>query len=71
MFDLSKTSNISEFDRYLINLKNKAKLETSFTKLGINIKEDYENIISGVNILRLSNNPIRLEKKNLKEIIQS
>lgn len=71
MFDLSKTSNISEFDRYLINLKNKAKLENSFTKLGINIKEDYENIISGVNILRLSNNPIRLEKKNLKEIIQS
>ena len=71
MFNLSKTSSILEFDKFLVNIKNKAKLENSFTKLGIDIKKDYENIISSVNISRLSNNPIRLEKENLKKIIQS
>ena len=33
-------------------------LESNFTKLGIDINKDYSNIISGVNILRLSNNPV-------------
>ena len=33
------------------------------------IKKDFSNIISGVNILRLSNNPIELKKNDLKKII--
>jgi len=44
-------------------------LENNFLKLGIDLKKDYSNIISGVNILRLSNNPVELKKEDLKEII--
>jgi hypothetical protein len=50
-------------------LKKKANLENNFLKLGIDLKKDYSNIISGVNILRLSNNPVELKKEDLKEII--
>ena len=34
-------------------------------------EEDYSKIISGVNIARLSNNPIELKIEDLKKIIQS
>ena len=61
MFDLTNTQSI----------KKEAKLENDLMKLGINIKKDYSNIISGVNILRLSNNPVELKKEDIKEIIQS
>lgn len=71
MFDISKTSNIALLDEYLLNLKKKANLETNFLKLGIDINKDYPKIISGVNILRLSNNPIELKKEDLKKIIQN
>ena len=40
-------------------------------KLGININKDYSKIISGVNILRLSNNPVELTKNDIKKIIQT
>ena len=50
-------------------LKKKANLENNFLKLEIEMKKDYSNIISGVNILRLSNNPVELKKEDLKEII--
>ena len=71
MFDISKTNNIDSLDEYLLNLKKKANLENNFLKLGIDIDKDYSKIISGVNILRLSNNPIELKKEDLKKIIQS
>jgi len=70
IFDLTKTTNFSSLDEYLKSLKKKANLENDFTKLGIDINKDYSSIISGVNILRLSNNPVELKKEDLKEIIQ-
>ena len=71
MFNISKTNDLSSFDKYLINLKKAANLENNFVKLGIDIKKDYQKIISGVNILRLSNNPIELKNKDLQQIIQN
>tara|TARA_B100001057_G_scaffold497035_1_gene600092 strand:- start:1777 stop:2883 length:1107 start_codon:yes stop_codon:yes gene_type:complete len=71
IFAATKTKNINELNNFLKKIKKEANLESNFDKLGINIKKDYENIISGVNLLRLSNNPITLEKKNLKKIILS
>ena len=63
-------ANIGIFDKYLDNLKKEAKLENNFANLGINIHKDYSKIISGVNILRLSNNPVELKAIDLKKIIQ-
>ena len=67
IFDITKTSNIGDLNNFLSKLKKEANLENDFKKLGIDLEKDYENIISGVNILRLSNNPIKLEKQNLKK----
>ncbi len=46
-----------------------AKLENDLNKLGINIENDYSKIISGINILRLSNNPIDLNEEVIKNIL--
>lgn len=70
MFNISNTSNILSFDKYLSHLKSQANLENNFINLGIDMKKDYPNIISGVNIQRLSNNPVQLTIKDLKKIIQ-
>ena len=71
IFELSKSSNIEKFNQYLKNLKKSAKLESNFSNLGINIQNDYSKIISGVNLLRLSNNPIELNEDDIKEILLS
>ena len=71
IFNLSNTKNINSFDEFLTDLKKKANLENDFNKLGINLQKDFSNIISGVNIMRLSNNPIKLDAENLKKIILS
>ena len=69
MFNLTNTNNINSFDNFLKNLRSNANLEYDFKKLGIDIIQDYSKIISGVNILRLKNNPIKLEKNEIKDII--
>ena len=71
MFDLSKTKDIISFDNFLVELKAKVNLENNFNKLGINIEKDLSKIISGVNVMRLSNNPINLNEEILKKIINS
>lgn len=69
IFELTKTNNIENFDKYLKNLKKKAGLEDSFVNLGIDIVKDYSKIVSGINTLRLSNNPVDLKIEDLKEIL--
>ena len=69
IYDLTKTQNIGELDAYLDNVKRKANLENNFNKLGVDIKKDYSKIISGVNLLRLSNNPVKLNSEIIKKII--
>ena len=54
LFDLARTNNFNSFENFLSELKQNANLESDFNKLGINIEKDISNIISGVNILRLS-----------------
>ena len=69
LFELTNSQNIQDLDQYLLNIKKKARLEGNFQKLGIDIKKSYSKIISGVNIQRLSNNPIELKKKDIKMIL--
>ena len=66
---LAGTNSIFELIHYLKNIQKKAALETSFEKLGINIKKDYNRILSGVNPLRLNNNPIKIKTQDLHEIL--
>ncbi len=69
LFSLTNTNDIQSLDKYLQNLKQKANLEDNFKKLGIDINKDYDKIISGINLMRLSNNPIELDQNALRNII--
>ena len=37
--------------------------------LNINIKQNSEKIIDGINLLRLRNNPVKIDKKDIFKII--
>ena len=50
-------------------IKKKANLEDNLEKLDINIKKYSENIISGVNLLRLGNNPVKINSDDIIKII--
>ncbi len=68
IFSLTKTNNMHELDKYLNFLKSKVKLEQNFLKLGININKKLDLILEGVNVLRLKNNPVKLDKSDLAKI---
>ena len=69
IFEITKTNNINSFIEYLNNIKKNANLESNFLNLGIDIKKNYTNILSKVNLSRLSNNPVDIKKEDLKNII--
>ena len=71
IFKITKVNNILELDNFLKGLKKKVGLEDDFIKLGVKIKKDYSKIISGVNLQRLSNNPIQIEHTTLRSILFS
>ena len=69
IFKVTNTININELNSYINNIKFKAGLENNFSKLGINIKKALPKILSGVNNQRLSNNRIKITKKDIKNIL--
>lgn len=69
IFRCFNVKNINELDLKINFLKDNSNLISNFDKLGINLKKDYNKIIGGVNILRLKNNPIDLNRKDLKSIL--
>jgi len=69
IFKIFKVKNIYELEKYIKNLKTKAKLSDDFNLLNIDIKNNYHKILDGINIQRLKNNPILLKKKDIKLII--
>ena len=69
LFALTGSQNIKYLDNYLQKIKKESGLENNFEKLGINIKENYSKIISGVNTERLLNNPIEIKKKDIRAIL--
>ena len=69
IFKIFKVKNIYELEKYIKNLKTKAKLSDDFNLLNLDIKNNYHKILDGINIQRLKNNPILLKKKDIKLII--
>ena len=69
IFKNFKVNTINELDIFLNNLKKEAKLENNFKTLGIDIKSNYSKLIDGVNLKRLKNNPINIEKSDIKKIL--
>ena len=71
LFKLTNSQSINDFNHFLDNLKRNAKLESNFKKLKIDINRSMPKILSGVNIQRLSNNPIKLKISDLKLILRN
>ena len=69
IFDLFDVKNISDFCSKIILIKKKAQLEDNLYTLNINIKKSSEKIIKGINLLRLGNNPIKINDKDIINII--
>ena len=69
LFKKFKVNNINELDLYLKSIKKKANLEDNLNNLGINLNKNIEKILDGLNEQRLKNNPIKINKKDIKEIL--
>jgi len=69
IFQLFDVHNINEFNSKISLIKNEAKLEDNLFKLNINIKRNSDNILNGINLLRLGNNPVKIDGKDIYNII--
>ena len=65
IFNLFEVKNIDEFCSKIILIKKKSLLEDNLIKLNINVKGNINNIVKGVNMLRLGNNPVKISEKNI------
>jgi alcohol dehydrogenase class IV len=71
LFSATKTRSITQLDLLLKDIKKQANLEQNYKKLGIDIKKNFSKILNGTNDLRLRNNPVRVKKSDIYDIIMS
>ena len=69
IFNLFNVSNIDEFSSKISLLKKQANLEDDLMKLNIDIRKSSDNIIKGINLLRLGNNPVKIDSKDIYKIM--
>ena len=69
IFEAFNVKNINELNEAINKIKSQVNLVSDFKKLGINIDKNYGRIIDGTNILRLKNNPIKLDEEDIKHIL--
>lgn len=71
IFNLFSVNNMNELNSKITFIKKSAKLENDMSKLNINVNENLEEIINGINLLRLGNNPVKIEKNDIIKIISN
>ena len=69
IFNLFDVENINDFNSKISFIKKQANLEDDLVKLNINIKQSSEKIIKGINLLRLGNNPVKINGVDIFNII--
>ena len=69
IFNLFDVSNIEDFNLTISSIKKQAKLEDNMNLLNIDLNKNIEKIIGGVNLLRLGNNPVKINGKDITNII--
>ena len=69
IFSIFGVKGIIELENFFIETKKQAKLEDNFQKLKINLNTNIDKLINGINIRRLQNNPINLNKNDIKTIL--
>tara|TARA_B100000768_G_C11277521_1_gene376714 strand:+ start:131 stop:1252 length:1122 start_codon:yes stop_codon:yes gene_type:complete len=71
LFKIFGVKNIFELCKKINFLKKQTNLIDNYKKLGINIDSNINRILGGINLLRLKNNPIKLDHSALKKILIS
>tara|TARA_B100001057_G_C22781548_1_gene923846 strand:- start:116 stop:1213 length:1098 start_codon:yes stop_codon:yes gene_type:complete len=69
IFNLFNVKNIDDFNSKISLIKKEAKLEDNLKKLNINLEKNSKKIIGGINLLRLGNNPVKIDEKDIYQII--
>ena len=69
IFSLFDVPNINDFNSIISSIKKQAKLEDNMNLLNIDLDKNIEKIIGGVNLLRLGNNPVKINGKDITNII--
>jgi alcohol dehydrogenase class IV len=69
IFNLFDASNIDNFNSKISLIKKQAKLEDNMKLLNIDLKKNMKKIIGGVNLLRLGNNPVKINGEDITNII--
>ncbi len=69
IFHLFNVRNIRDFNSKIKLIKKQAKLEDNLDTLNIDIKQNSEKIIGGINLLRLGNNPVKIGENDIFKII--
>jgi hypothetical protein len=69
IFHLFNVPNIASFSSKISFIKKKANLEDDLNKLNININKSSENILKGINLLRLGNNPVKINRDDILKVM--
>jgi len=70
IFSLFNVKDINSLNSKITLIKKSASLEDNLLKLKIDLEKNAQRIINGVNLLRLGNNPVKLNDKDIYKIIR-
>jgi len=68
IFSLLNVSNINNFNLKILSIKKQAKLDDNMKLLKIDLNKNMKKIIGGVNLLRLGNNPVKINGNDIMNI---
>ena len=69
IFNLFDVQDIDGFNSKISLIKKSANLEDDLTKFNIDIIKSSEVVLKGINLLRLVNNPVKIDGKDILNII--
>ncbi len=69
IFNLFDVQDINGFNSKISLIKKNANLEDDLTKFNIDIIKSSEDVLKGINLLRLGNNPVKIDGKDILKII--
>jgi alcohol dehydrogenase len=69
IFDIFNVKNIESLSKKISKIKKEGSLTDNLQSLKIDVKKNSKNIMSGINLLRLGNNPVQIDEREIYKII--
>ena len=69
IFKFFDVMDINSFNSKISLIKKQANLEDDLTTFNIDIIKSSEDVLKGINLLRLGNNPVKIDGKDILNII--